>query len=73
MLPFGPSSIKGGEKKAYSEKVKYTCEGCGVKVWGKSGLGIVCQCGKIFVAAGEEGRPEIREQVYHLLAAEYRK
>lgn len=73
MLPFEPTYLEEGIKKTYSEKVKYTCEGCGVKVWGKSGLGFVCQCGGIMVAEGEEGRPEIREQVYRLLLAEYRE
>ncbi len=73
LLPFGPSYIKEGEKKEYTEKVKYTCEGCGAKVWGKPGLGMVCKCGRIFIAEGEEGNPQLREQVYQLLAAEYRK
>ncbi len=73
LLPFGPSYVNEGAKKTYSEKVKYNCEGCGVKVWGKSGLGLVCQCGSVFVADGEEAKPQIREQVYRLLAAEYRK
>lgn len=70
---FMPSGQEGGVRAEEKDKVKYTCEGCGAKVWGKSGLGIVCQCGGVVVAEGEEAKPEIRARVYRVLAAEYRE
>ena len=73
LWPFMPSGKAGGARSEGKEKVKYTCEGCGVKVWGKAGLGFVCQCGGIVVAEGEEAGTEIRKRVYRLLAAEYRE
>ena len=44
-----PDNADKTVKKYNRNKVKYTCENCGVKVWGKSGLNIECaDCGKSF-------------------------
>jgi hypothetical protein len=37
----------GAKKPPRADKVKYACGGCGVAVWGKSGLHIAClDCGR---------------------------
>jgi hypothetical protein len=34
---------EGGKvKDPRKEKIAYACEGCGMKVWGKPGLNVVC-------------------------------
>jgi len=68
LLPFEPGSWpRGARSSGYTEKVKYSCEGCGAKVWGKPGLGIVCECGTGFVGEGGEPDPQLVERVYQRL------
>ncbi len=71
LWPFMPLLQTRGPGEGKREKVTYICAGCGAKVWGKAGLGIVCQCSETFVADGEEARPELSEQVYRLLAEKH--
>ena len=56
LWPFRPEGFDGGKNEGCSLKVLYQCAGCRTKVWGKSGIGIVCECGKVFV--GEMGETE---------------
>ena len=30
------------QKKSYVKKMKYVCDGCNIKLWGKSDLNIIC-------------------------------
>jgi len=32
----------GEQKKSYVKKMKYVCDGCNIKLWGKSDLNIIC-------------------------------
>lgn len=46
LLPF--LSSEPWYQKQRTDKVKYTCSGCGVNVWGKRGLTLFCGCGSAF-------------------------
>ncbi|MEW5959586.1 MAG: sprT domain-containing protein [Chloroflexota bacterium] len=69
--PFSPRAVWEEGEGGYSEKVMYQCVGCGVKVWGKSGLGLVCECGQVFEAEGGPSQPGLAEKVYRILAEQY--
>ena len=71
LWPFRPAIFANKKRGGYSEKVAYRCIGCGAKVWGKGGLGLVCECGRIFVDATGEPKPGLEEKVYRLLAKQY--
>ena len=71
LWPFMPQLRTRGTGAGRRVKVTYTCEGCGAKVWGKAGLGMVCQCGDSFVAEGEDTRPELWEQICQARAAKH--
>lgn len=49
----------------------YQCGGCGVKVWGKEGLGLVCECSEVFESERGESRPGLGKKVYRILAERY--
>ena len=49
----------------------YRCVGCGAKVWGKGGLGLVCECGKVFADEAGEIKEGLGEKVYRILAEQY--
>ncbi|EKD88508.1 MAG: hypothetical protein ACD_34C00494G0002, partial [uncultured bacterium] len=55
----------------YSEKVTYRCVGCGAKVWGKGGMGLVCECGEVFVGVTGEPKVGLGEKVYRILVERY--
>lgn len=71
LWPFRPAAIEDGKSGGYSVKVMYRCVGCGSKVWGKGGLGLVCECGQVFVNATGEAKAGLGEQVYRILAEQY--
>ncbi|MFH0784669.1 MAG: SprT-like domain-containing protein [Pseudomonadota bacterium] len=71
LWPFQPASIEGEKRGGYSEKVAYRCIGCGAKTWGKGGMGLVCECGRIFVDATGKPKLGLGEMVYRLLAEQY--
>jgi hypothetical protein len=68
LWPFQPAVF---ENERYTAKVMYRCVGCGVKVWGKGGLGLVCECGKVFACATGETKAGLGEKVCHLLMKQY--
>jgi len=72
LWPFRPTASEGGKRKGYSEKEMYCCPGCGVKVWGKGGLGLVCECGKAFVNSKGEAKPGMIEEVCRVLVLQCR-
>lgn len=65
LWPFLPK-IPASEK--YTLKVMYRCIGCGTRVWGKGGLGLICECGQVLVDATETVKAGLREKVYCILA-----
>ena len=69
--PFRPATLENTNGRSYSEKVAYCCIGCGTKVWGKSGLGLVCECGTIFIDASGVRKAGVEEKVYLCLAERY--
>jgi len=70
--PFRPAIFEGGKKVGgYSVKVMYRCVGCGTKVWGKGGLGLVCECGKVFAGETGEIKVGLAEKIYRILAEQY--
>ena len=71
LWPFRPTVFANQKAKGYSEKVMYQCVGCGTKVWGKGGLGLLCECGRIFACATGEMKDGLDERVYHILAEQY--
>jgi hypothetical protein len=73
LLPFRPEAFDGQQRRGYSEKVTYQCVGCGVKVWGKGGLELVCGCGKVFAGETGETKAGVGEKVYRILAEQYGK
>lgn len=67
LWPFLPAAIEGGKNKGYSEKEMYQCPGCGIKVWGKGGLGLVCECGGVLADKSGEAKPGVEEKVCLIL------
>ncbi len=63
LWPFRPEAFEGNKRARYSEKEMYRCSGCGVKVWGKGGLGLVCECGRVFVDKSGEAKAGLVEKV----------
>lgn len=70
LWPFLPTAF-AKDKNGTSRKVMYRCAGCGIRVWGKGGLGLVCECGGIFTDAAGEAKTGLREKVYRILAEQY--
>ncbi len=71
LWPFRPEGFEGGKNEERSLKVMYRCAGCGIKVWGKRGIGLVCECGRFFADATGETKSGLGEKVYHILAEQY--
>ncbi len=71
LWPFLPTAFTKNAKSKYSQKMMYQCIGCGTKVWGKGGIGLVCECGQVFVDETGETKAGLGEQVYCLLAKQY--
>jgi hypothetical protein len=71
LWPFRPAALESEKSGGYSEKMMYQCVGCGVKVWGKNGLGLVCECGQVFANETGEMKAGLGEKVYHILAEHY--
>jgi hypothetical protein len=71
LWPFRPAAFESQKVKRHSEKVLYQCTGCGTKVWGKRGLGLVCECGKVFADATGETKAGVDEKVNHILVEKY--
>jgi hypothetical protein len=69
LWPFLPAAQE--ESIRYVLKVRYQCPGCGTKVWGKPGLGLVCECGNALIGETGETKPGLGEKIYKLLAAQY--
>jgi hypothetical protein len=69
--PFLPAALADQEPNRYTEKTTYQCIGCGAKLWGKGGMGMVCECGHVFADETGEIKPGLREKVYRILAGEY--
>ncbi len=49
----------------------YRCAGCRTKVWGKEGLGLICECGQVFAGGTEEAKTGLGKKVYRILAVQY--
>jgi len=71
--PFRPVTFESEKSKGYSEKVMYRCTGCRTKVWGKGGIGLVCECGRAFVTGTDVANTGLEEKVFHILAKRYRR
>lgn len=71
LWPFLPAAIEGGKNRGYSEKEMYQCPGCGTKVWGKGGLGLVCECGGVLADKSGETKPGAGEKVCLILMKKY--
>lgn len=71
LWPFRPAVLEGEKSHGYSVKVMYRCVGCGAKVWGKGGLGMVCECGHVFTDGSGESKEGLGEKVYRILAKLY--
>jgi hypothetical protein len=71
LWPFRPMAFESGNRAKYSEKTMYRCTVCETKVWGKGGLGLICECGRVFTNATGETKPGVDEKVYHILAEKY--
>jgi hypothetical protein len=69
LWPFRPAAHEESEK--YTVKVMYRCVGCRTKVWGKGGLGLVCECGNVFVGETGEIKVGLAEKIYTILAEQY--
>jgi len=48
----------------------YSCPGCGTKVWGKGGLGLICECGGVFVDRSGRSKAGLVEKVCRILLGE---
>lgn len=70
LLPFLSIGSQGGTNLRL-DKVKYSCTGCGVNVWGKAGLDVVCGCGHVLENEVSESNPTLLENLYQLLAERY--
>jgi predicted SprT family Zn-dependent metalloprotease len=56
MLPWMSGEPTARARPGRPSKVRYTCPGCGVKVWGKPGLSLLCPtCNRVFVANDTPG------------------
>ena len=71
LWPFRPAVFEGQKSRGYSEKMSYQCIGCGAKVWGKGGLGLLCECGQVFAGETGEVKPGLDEKVYLILAERF--
>jgi hypothetical protein len=71
LWPFSPAVLEGKKRERYTEKVTYRCPGCGAKVWGKGGLGLICECGRVFACETGETKTGIEGKVYRILAERY--
>ncbi|MFH0783069.1 MAG: hypothetical protein V2B20_14125 [Pseudomonadota bacterium] len=67
LLPFRPKVLDGEKNKLNKDKEMYQCASCGAKLWGKGGLGAVCECGEELVS--ETGGPKagVLEKVNEIL------
>jgi predicted SprT family Zn-dependent metalloprotease len=72
LSPFRPTIHEVEEKTGARNKVMYRCPGCGTKVWGKGGLGLICECGKVFVDDRSESKPGVIEEVCRVLVLQCR-
>jgi hypothetical protein len=70
LWPFRPEAFSGKKRARYSEKEMYRCPGCEAKVWGKGGLGLICECGKAFVDSKGESKDGLIEKVCRVLLEE---
>jgi hypothetical protein len=71
LLPFQPTAFEAEKNRRNADKAVYQCTGCGTKVWGKGGLGLVCECGKVFADEAGEIKKGLGEKVYRILAELY--
>jgi hypothetical protein len=71
LWPFRPSTFEGQKVRGYSGKEMYRCPGCGTKIWGKKGLGLLCECGKVFADETGETKAGLEKKVYQILAEHY--
>lgn len=51
-------------------KLMYRCPGCGTKVWGKGGLGLVCECGRVLLDSKGKSKDGLAEKVCRVLLEE---
>jgi predicted SprT family Zn-dependent metalloprotease len=53
LLPWKSAAYKDRRKSARKQKIKYSCPGCQVNVWGKPNLSILCgTCAEPFLVTG---------------------
>ncbi|MFH0783335.1 MAG: hypothetical protein V2B20_15480 [Pseudomonadota bacterium] len=71
LLPFRPEAFKGKIRGGFSVKEMYRCISCGTKVWGKSGLGIMCECGEVFVGETKGRKAGVDEKIYEILGKRF--
>lgn len=71
LLPFRPEAFKGKIRGGFSVKEMYRCIGCGTKVWGKSGLGIMCECGEVLVGETKGRKAGVDEKIYKILGKRF--
>jgi len=71
-IPFQAQYEGEGVSAGQGEREKYSCAGCGVNIWGKERLKVVCgECGEMFESAGGKTTVEIKEGVYKVMKAKY--
>jgi hypothetical protein len=71
LWPFRTSAFESRKVRGYSGKEMYRCSGCGTKIWGKKGLGLMCECGRVFASETGETKAGLEEKMYRILAKKY--
>lgn len=65
-VPVVPKTPTLSAAKDRSNRVKYTCSGCGLNVWGKPTIRVGCLACNIELAAASTDQPELKQaQVHH--------
>ncbi|MFH0784670.1 MAG: hypothetical protein V2B20_22320 [Pseudomonadota bacterium] len=71
LLPFRPEAFEKQKRSGFSVKEMYRCIGCETKVWGKGGLGILCECGEVFIGETAGPKPGLDEKIYKILGKRF--